>query len=106
MSQASAGLWGVSTRSIVLFLRPWRSTWAASWQWAMMALCTDDCVHSTARPVINLPLRNVPFDIMLRKIVGLTQPAQANAAIFSDPNRIPTRLSNFTNGDEVDVQFN
>ena len=38
---------------------------------------------------------------MLRKI-AFTWPAQASAAIFSDLDWIPTRLSNFTKWDEVD----
>ena len=40
---------------------------------------------------------------MLRKIVAFTRPAQASAAIFSDPVRTPTRPPNSTCWDEVDL---
>ena len=40
---------------------------------------------------------------MLREIVAFTRPAQASAAISSDPFRIPTRPPNSTCWDEVDL---
>ena len=40
---------------------------------------------------------------LLRKIVAFTRPAQASAAILSDPFWIPTRPPNSTFWDEVDL---
>ena len=46
--------------------------------------------------------------LVLRKIVAFTRPAQASAAIFSDPFRIPTPPPppNSTCWDEVDLNHN